>query len=108
MESAGFAALWEFSIRESSQAEFEACYGPGGDWARLFSQAPGFIGTDLLRDRADPLRYVTVDRWASVEDWRAFRVRFAAEYERLDKASEMLTAREAPLGEFMPADPAPR
>ncbi|HEY8265854.1 MAG TPA: antibiotic biosynthesis monooxygenase family protein [Steroidobacteraceae bacterium] len=108
MPEAGFAALWEFSVRESGQAEFESRYGPAGDWARLFSQAPGFIGTELLRDRADPLRYVTIDRWASIEDWRAFRARFAAEYERLDHACETLTAREAPLGEYTPADTAAR
>jgi heme-degrading monooxygenase HmoA len=103
MPTAGFQALWEFSVREARRAEFESCYGPAGDWARLFSQAPGFISTELLRDRADPLRYVTIDRWASIEDWRAFRARFAAEYERLDHASETLTAREAPLGEYAPA-----
>ena len=83
----------EFSVRESRRAEFESCYGPAGDWARLFSQAPGFIGTELLRDRADPLRHVTIDRWASIEDWRAFRARFAAEYQRLRPRSATLTAR---------------
>jgi heme-degrading monooxygenase HmoA len=108
MATAGFEALWEFSVREARQAEFESCYGPAGDWARLFSQAPGFIGTELLRDRADTLRYITIDRWASIEDWQAFRARYAAEYERLDRASETLTAREAPLGEYTPAGAAPR
>ena len=103
MATAGFEALWEFSIRESKRAEFESCYGPAGDWAQLFNQAPGFIGTELLRDRADSLRYVTIDRWASIEDWRAFRARFADQYERLDRASETLTVREAPLGEYTPA-----
>ena len=58
------------------------------------------LDAQARRDRADPLRYVTIDRWASIEDWRAFRARFAAEYERLDHASETLTAREAPLGEY--------
>jgi heme-degrading monooxygenase HmoA len=108
MAAAGFEALWEFSVLESRQAEFESCYGPAGEWAQLFSQAPGYIGTELLRDRADPLRYVTIDRWASIEDWRAFRARFAAQYERLDRASETLTVREAPLGEYTPAGSAMR
>jgi len=103
MPAVGFTTLWEFSIRESRRAEFESCYGPAGDWARLFGRAPGFIGTELLRDRGDPLRYVTIDRWASIEDWRAFRTRFAAEYEHLDHACETLTAREAPFGEYAPA-----
>ena len=52
MAAACFEALLEFSVREARQAEFEYCYGPAGIWARLFSQAPGFIGTKLLRDCA--------------------------------------------------------
>ena len=108
MATAGFETLWEFSIHESRRAEFESCYGPAGEWAQLFGQAPGFIGTELLRDRSDPLRYVTIDRWASIEDWRAFRARFTAQYERLDRASETLTVREAPLGEYTPAGSATR
>ena len=82
------------------QAEFESHYGPDGSWARLFRQSPGYLGTELWHDRVDSLRYVTIDRWASGDAWKEFRARFAADYERLDRECEGLTAREAPLGEF--------
>jgi len=100
----GFSAFWEISVKASRQAEFESHYGPAGSWARLFRQSPGYLGTELWHDRADVLRYVTIDRWASLDAWREFRTRFATDYERLDRECEGLTTSEAPLGEFAPMD----
>jgi heme-degrading monooxygenase HmoA len=98
----GFATLWEFAVLPARQAAFEAEYGPAGRWVALFRRAPGYLGSELLHDRRDPLRYVTIDRWASADAYREFRRRFAVEYERLDREFEGLTAREAPLGEYAP------
>ena len=106
--AAGYAALWEFEVPPANQAEFEAQYGPDGSWVRLFRRASGYLGSELLRDRSDPLRYLTIDRWESADAWRTFRREHAAEYERLDRELEGLTAREAPLGEYAPAGGDPR
>ncbi|MGH8129351.1 MAG: antibiotic biosynthesis monooxygenase family protein [Steroidobacteraceae bacterium] len=105
-----FATLWEFAVQASRQVEFERHYGPDGSWARLFRQSAGYIGTELLNDRANPLRYVTIDHWASIEDWRAFRTGFAEQYEALDRQCEGFTTHEAALGEYAytPTDAAPR
>jgi len=100
MAAAGYATLWEFSVLPARQADFEAQYGPAGRWVALFRQAPGYVGSELLRDVADPLRYVTIDRWQSADAYLEFRRRFAAEYERLDREFENWTMREAPLGEL--------
>lgn len=105
--AAGFATLWEFRVQAARQAEFETQYGPDGAWVRLFRRAGGYLGSELLRDRSDPLRYLTIDRWESREAWQAFRRQFGAEYEQLDREFEGLTAREAPLGEYAPAGAAP-
>jgi heme-degrading monooxygenase HmoA len=92
--------LWAFSVEPARRAEFEAHYGADGSWAQLFRRAARYIGTELLRDRTDATRYLTIDRWQSAEAWRAFRTRFAAEYECLDRECEALTTRESPLGEY--------
>jgi ribosomal-protein-alanine N-acetyltransferase len=97
MAAAGFTTLWEFSVAPEQQAAFERHYGPDGTWARLFRRAPGYLGSELLHQGAKPLHYVTADRWEGVEAWRAFRSRFADEYERLDREFEALTIHEAPL-----------
>ena len=96
----GYAYLWEFQVRAERQAEFERHYGPQGTWATLFRQAPGYIETLLLQDRSQQLRYVTIDRWESVDAYRAFRSQYARQYEELDRLCGGLTTHEAALGEF--------
>lgn len=97
---ARYSYLWEFHVRPERQAEFERHYGPEGSWVALFRQAPGYLETLLLQDRSNPLRYVTVDRWQSIEAYRAFRVQFARQHEELDRLCQTLTVSETPLGEF--------
>ena len=89
--------------RPRSRRSSRRITGPDGTWARLFRRANGYLGSELFRDRADPLHYLTIDRWESREDWLAFRREHGAEYERLDREFEGLTTREAPLGEYAPA-----
>lgn len=105
MAATGYSYLWEFMVEPARQAEFERQYGPGGSWVGLFRQSPGYIGSELLKDRASPLRYVTIDHWASIEAWREFRTRFAESYEVLDRQCEELTVHEAALGEYGQAAP---
>ena len=95
-----YTCIWDFRVRPERQAAFETDYGPDGTWASLFRRAEGYLGTTLLRDRADPLRYVTVDRWQSIEAYQAFRARFSREYDELDRACAGLTSQETALGEF--------
>lgn len=100
MAAAGFTTIWEFTVPAARQSEFESRYGPEGDWTRLFRRGAGYLGSELLQDRAHPQRYLTVDRWESLEAWREFRSLFAADYDRLDLELEGLAAREVPLGEY--------
>ena len=104
---AGYATVWEFRVRTDRREEFERDYGPQGSWARLFRQAKGYIGTELLRDRSEPLRYLTIDRWASLEAYHAFHAEFAQAYAALDERCAELTTHEAALGEYDPAPDTP-
>ena len=97
---AGFSYLWEFRVRPEQLAAFETAYGPEGDWVRLFRTDPAYLGTELLRDREDPLRFITLDHWASREACQAFRERCRAEYQALDARCAGFTAAEQHLGDF--------
>lgn len=97
---AGFTTVWEFRVRGERREEFERHYGPEGSWALLFRQAEGYVGTELLKDRSDALRYLTIDRWASAAAYRAFRAEFARPYATLDERCAGLTTHEAALGEY--------
>lgn len=92
--------VWEFIARAGSEGEFERLYSGNGVWAELFAKAPGFLGTSLLRDTENARRFLTIDRWESVEAQFAMRDSFAREYEELDRACEKLTESERHIGIF--------
>jgi heme-degrading monooxygenase HmoA len=95
-----FVVVWQFEIAEDKIAAFEAAYGREGSWAQLFRTSPKYLGTELLRDAYVPGCYLTVDRWESEEDFRAFRKEHDGEYEALDRACDALTGREARIGAY--------
>ena len=96
-----YVILWEFIIRAECAKEFEAIYGPQGDWAALFAKAQGYKETQLLRDINNPVRYVTLDFWTSREAHERFRREHEQEYMALDERCERLTVKEQNLGEFL-------
>lgn len=96
----GFVYIWRFRIKPEYEAAFIAQYGSGGDWQRLFEQAPGFIDTLLLKAGDRDGEYLTVDRWRSEADYRAFRANYANAYAALDRKAGNWTERERLLGEF--------
>ena len=95
-----FVVVWQFEVAEEKIAGFEAAYGANGNWAKLFANSDKHLGTELLRDAYAPGRYLTVDRWASEEDFRAFRREHDQEYEALDRSCDDLTAREVRVGAY--------
>jgi len=95
-----FVVVWQFEVAEEKTAAFEAAYGPEGAWAKLFRTSSDYLGTELLRDAYIPGSYLTIDRWASEQEFRAFRKAHDAEYESLDRSSDALTARETRIGAY--------
>jgi heme-degrading monooxygenase HmoA len=95
-----FVVVWRFEIAEEKIAAFEAAYGEDGEWARLFRSSPNYLGTELLRDVYIPGAYLTIDRWKSEEDFRAFRKEHDSGYEMLDRACDALTGRETRIGAY--------
>jgi heme-degrading monooxygenase HmoA len=96
--------IWSFKVRAEHVESFRRSYGEGGAWTRLFRRARGYLGTQLLRDEQDALRFVTIDTWARREDYDAFRASFASEYAALDRRCEGLTTEETCIGHFVSED----
>jgi heme-degrading monooxygenase HmoA len=95
-----FVVVWQFEIAEEQVSAFEAAYGPEGSWAQLFRASPQYLGTELLRDAYVPGTYLTIDRWASEDDFRTFRREHDGPYETLDRACDALTSRETRIGAY--------
>ena len=95
-----YRIVWAFDVKAASTPAFESAYGPEGDWAKLFRRAPGYGGTELLKDMDTAGRYLTIDHWRSREDFWKFREAFRGEYLALDKRLAALTDRETLVGDF--------
>ncbi|HBG20681.1 MAG TPA: hypothetical protein DDY32_15790 [Desulfobulbaceae bacterium] len=95
-----YTLIWRFRVRPDCLADYLACYGPDGDWVRLFRRSPGFCETLLLKDLTVPDWYLTIDRWRSEAAYGEFRREFALEYRQLDRQCEGLTLAEEFLGAF--------
>lgn len=95
-----FVRLWEFRPEPRNVAAFERAYGPEGEWAKLFRQARGYLGTVLLRPEGDGSSYLTIDRWDDEESWRAFLEAFGAEYRALDARLASLAGPEREIGSY--------
>ena len=95
-----FVVVWQFEIAEEKIAAFEAAYGHDGSWAQLFRNSPDYCGTELLRDAYIAGAYLTIDRWASEDAFRAFRKDHDADYETLDRSCDALTTRETRIGAY--------
>jgi heme-degrading monooxygenase HmoA len=95
-----FVVVWQFEIAEEKIPAFEAAYGPEGAWAQLFRTSRSYLGTELLHDAYIPGSYLTIDRWAGEDDFRAFRKAHDPEYEALDRSCDSLTSRETRIGAY--------
>jgi quinol monooxygenase YgiN len=95
-----YTYIWSFQVHPEHAETFRQYYGEGGAWTQLFRRARGYLGTQLLQDEQDPLRFVTIDTWSDVDNYEAFRAANAAEYAALDRLCEGLTVKETLIGHF--------
>jgi len=95
-----YTYIWVFQVHAEHVESFRQHYDVGGAWTQLFRRARGYLGTQLLQDEEDPLRFVTIDTWNSSEDYEAFKASYASEYAALDRLCEGLTVEETLVGHF--------
>jgi antibiotic biosynthesis monooxygenase (ABM) superfamily enzyme len=94
-------AVWVFLVKPDAVERFESAYGPAGAWSRLFERYPGYRGTTLARDAANPRRFLTVDRWDSDEQRASMLKDARVEYARLDALFAECTESEEEIGVFL-------
>jgi quinol monooxygenase YgiN len=96
-----YVVIWEFHAKAGRETEFRKVYGEDGLWTRFFRRSDGYLGTELLEDEINSLRFLTLDRWASEASYLAFHCGHEAEYRKLDETCSELTANEARIGAFL-------
>jgi heme-degrading monooxygenase HmoA len=92
------ALVFTYDVGKSE--EFEAVYGPEGEWAQFFRTGRGYVGSELLRDVETPGRYLVVDRWESREAYNDFVAANRDEYMRRVDDTAFHYEQELRLGTF--------
>lgn len=95
-----FFIIWEYQVRAEHIAAFEEVYSATGAWAELFQKSKDYLGTELLSDVENSLRYLTIDRWTSAQEYASFLAEWKHEYEDLDAQCAGLTEREFLLSKW--------
>jgi hypothetical protein len=97
-----YVIVWEFVVRPEKVREFVSAYRADGDWGKLFRLSEGYIGTELLAEEGNEVRFVTIDRWRAYGDFIRFQEAFGQQYKLLDAQLEGLTVAETKVGAFTP------
>jgi heme-degrading monooxygenase HmoA len=92
--------VWEYLVKTECIDEFMRFYAPDGAWVQLFRKGKGFVRTKMIRTPEKPNRFLTVDEWETLEDYKIFLSLWKEEYEALDRQCEDLTEYESYLGTF--------
>ncbi|MBI5954057.1 MAG: antibiotic biosynthesis monooxygenase [Chloroflexi bacterium] len=95
-----YTVLWEYQVKAEKQSEFEEIYSSNGAWVELFKKSAGYLGTELMYDEKQPRHYLTIDRWDSKENYKAFQSQWKEKYHALDTQCDELTEEESLLGEW--------
>jgi [ribosomal protein S18]-alanine N-acetyltransferase len=99
-----FVIVWEFRVKPGNRRAFEKAHSPAGPWPAFFRRSAGYIRTELIRDRHQPLRYLTIDVWRSRQAYEQFKKNNHAKYQAMDKICESLHSSERLLGECLHID----
>ena len=92
--------IWKFRPPAAREQEFAEAYSAEGVWTQLFQHAPGFRGTTLLKATEPEGWWLTIDRWDSLANFKAFTEVFAEQYCALDAELEGAAGEEQFVGAF--------
>jgi hypothetical protein len=98
-----FFIIWEYHVRAEYSAAFEEVYSATGAWAKLFQKSKDYLGTELLCDVENSLRYLTIDRWTSAQEYASFLAEWKNEYEDLDAQCDPFAEKESLVGKWKTA-----
>ena len=92
------ALVFRYEVRDPESFERPTARTASGRSSS--GRAPGYIGTELLRDVEEPERYLVIDRWESADAYNAFLAAHQAEYLRRSDESRFHYIQELRFGTF--------
>jgi hypothetical protein len=98
------AFVWQFDVQAGREPAFERFLGADGAWHAISRRSRSFLGSSLLRDLAQPARYLAVEYWSEMLVYEKHQADFSDEIKELERERDLLLTRMAPLGMFSALD----
>jgi len=96
------AVVWQLTLLEQNEAEFEQFYGADGDWTKLSRRSRSFLGCSFLKDLAVPSRYLLIEYWSEMVVYE--RHRKSTDIHHLEERRDDLCEAILPMGVFSALD----
>jgi heme-degrading monooxygenase HmoA len=94
------AIMWQFTVKEGRDAEFEEFFGGDGDWNVMNRRTRSFLGSSFLRDQNTPSRYIVIEYWSEMLVYEHHRSYRSDEMAVLEERRAALAESVEPLGVF--------
>ena len=98
------AVVWQFTIHDNTEEQFEQFYGADGDWTKLSRKSRSFLGSSFLKDLAMPTRYLLVEYWSEMVVYEKHVADFDAQLKALDERRQQFAVSVESLGLFSALD----
>jgi len=98
------AIMWQFTVKDGREAEFEQLLGAEGDWNVMNRRTRSFLGSSFLRDQASSSRYIVIEYWSEMLVYEQHRAYRTDALPGLEKQRDMLVESVEPLGVFSALD----
>ena len=98
------AVVWQLTLLEQNEAEFEQFYGADGDWTKLSRRSRSFLGCSFLKDLAVPSRYLLIEYWSEMVVYEKHLADFDDEVKGLEDQRQRFLMRMEALGVFTALD----
>ena len=98
------AVVWQLTVQDQGDEEFERFYGADGDWTKLSRRSRSFLGSSFLRDLAVPTRYLLIEYWSEMLVYEKHVADFDNEIKDLETQREAFTISVESLGVFSALD----
>lgn len=89
---------WKYTVNAKYESEFEALYGPKGDWVRLFERSPFYVATFLYQ--CNKTQFETIDIWLSKSSYLTFYRENQGKIQAIDDKGDRMTTTEIKFAEF--------
>jgi quinol monooxygenase YgiN len=98
------AVVWQFTIHQNTEDEFERFFGADGDWTKLSRRSRSFLGSSFLKDLAIPTRYLLVEYWSEMLVYEKHVADFREQVKSLEERRRAFAASVESLGVFTALD----